>query len=79
MYQEKKEEEDLPAFNIALMHRCKDSINKRGGRLIKAIRNNTDNISTKRIEINRKQKWDTTLWTLQATNNSMDTSNDKQL
>ena len=54
MYQEKKEDEDLVAFKIALMHRYND-IKKYRGRLITATRNNA---SIKRTKISRKQKWE---------------------
>ena len=38
-------------------HRLEDYIEKRGGRLITATRNNTDDTMTRRPEITRKQKW----------------------
>ena len=52
--QEKKEEEDSVDVSI---QRIEDYIKKRGGRLITATRNNTDNMRTNRTTINRKQKW----------------------
>ena len=42
----------------ASTQRLEDCIQKRGGRLITAIRNNTDNIRNNRTTINRKQKWE---------------------
>ena len=42
----------------ASIQRLKDYIEKRGERLIKASRNNTDNTRTNRTTINRKQKWE---------------------
>ena len=52
MCQEKKEEKDLPA----LTHLDNDYIEKHGGRLITATRNNTEKMKTIRMEITRKQK-----------------------
>ena len=67
MYQEKREEEDLPALKSALTHRYKsgDYIEKNGGGLITAIRNDTDNTMANRMTITSKQKMGrkTTLWT----------------
>ena len=40
------------------IQRLEDYIKKRGGRLITATRNNTDNTSNKRTKITRKQKWE---------------------
>ena len=40
-----------------LIQRLKDYIKKRRGRLITAIRNNTDNTSINQTKITRKQKW----------------------
>ena len=59
MFQEKREEEDLPALKTALKHRYNDSktIYKNGG-LITAIRNNTENTMDNRMTITRKQKWE---------------------
>ena len=51
----------------ASIQRLEDYIQKRGGRLITATRNNTDNMTTNRI-ITRKQKWEK--------NNSMDVLSD---
>ena len=58
MYQEKREEEDLPASKTALTHRYNDSniIEKHERGLITAIRNNTDNTIDNRMIITRKQK-----------------------
>ena len=42
----------------ALRQRLEDYIEKRGGRLITATRNNTDDTKTGRTEITRKQKWE---------------------
>ena len=42
----------------ASIQRLEDYIEKRGGRLIKATRNNTDNTRTNGTEIARKQKWE---------------------
>ena len=53
MCQEKKKEEDFPAWKLALTHRLKDYIGKRKGRLITSTRNNTDGTT-----ITRKQKWE---------------------
>ena len=39
------------------MQRLEDYIQKRGGRLIPATKNNTDNMRTNRTTITRKQKW----------------------
>ena len=66
MYQEKSEEDDLPALKTALTHRYNDSdyIQKYDGGLITAIRNDTDNTMDNRMTITRKQKLGrkTTLW-----------------
>ena len=40
------------------MQRLEDYREIRGGRLITAIRNNTDKTTTNRKEINRKQNWE---------------------
>ena len=53
MYQERREEEDLPALKIALTHRF---IEKHEGGLIIATRNDTDNTRTHRMTTTRKQK-----------------------
>ena len=58
MWQEKIEEEDLPALKIALIQRCKVNREKHGERLITATRNNTDNTRNNRMGITRKQKWE---------------------
>ena len=60
MYQEKKEEEDLPASETVdtSIQRLEDYIQKREGRLITATRNNTDNMRTNRTTITRKPKWE---------------------
>ena len=52
------------------IQRLEDDIYKCEGRLIIAIRNNTDDTIINRIEITRKQKIGrkTTVWILQATN-----------
>ena len=63
-------EEDSPALKIASMHRYNELHKKRGGRLITAFRNNTDNTSINRTKIIRKQKW--------KEKNCMDISCDKQ-
>ena len=41
----------------ASIQRLEDYIEKRGGKVITATRNNTDNMRTNRTTINRKQKW----------------------
>ena len=43
---------------VASIQWLEDYIQKRGGRLITATRNNADNIRTKKTTINRKQKWE---------------------
>ena len=62
MFQEKREEEDLPALKTALTHRYNDSKtiykNTMEGGLIIAIRNDTDNTMDNRMTITRKQKWE---------------------
>ena len=40
------------------IQRLKDYIQKHGGRLITATRNNTENMMTNRMTITRKQKWE---------------------
>ena len=40
------------------VQRLEDYIEKRGGRLITATRNNTDNMRTNRTTITKKQKWE---------------------
>ena len=50
----KEEKEDLPALKIgvdASIQRLEDNIEKRGGRLITANRNNTNNTRTNKTEI----------------------------
>ena len=42
----------------ASRQRLEGCIQKRGGRLITATRNNTDNTRINRIKINEKQKWE---------------------
>ena len=42
----------------ASIQRLKEYIHKRGGKLITAIKNNTDNTIIKKIEINSKEKWE---------------------
>ena len=42
----------------AAIQRLEDYIEKRGGRLIRATRNNTDNMRTNRMAIIKKQKWE---------------------
>ena len=58
-YQEERGEEDLPVLKTvdASIQQLEDYIEKNGGRLITATRNNTDNMKTNRTEITRKQKW----------------------
>ena len=59
MYQEKREEEDLPALKTALTHRYNDTktiYKKNDGGLITASRNDTDNTMDNRMTITRKQK-----------------------
>ena len=60
MYQEKKQEEDLPALKITLMHRYNVSktTKKRRGRLMTITSNNTDNAKIYRTKITRNQKWE---------------------
>ena len=61
MYQEKREEEDLPASKTSVdtsIRRLEDYIEKHEGGLITAIRNNTDNTIDNRMTITRKQKWE---------------------
>ena len=61
MFQEKREEEDLPALKTSLTHRYNDSktIYKKHERgLITTFRNDTDNTMDNRITITRKQKWE---------------------
>ena len=50
----------------ASIQRFEDNTEKHEGRLITAIKNDTDNTMTVRMTITRKQKWEekTTLWTL---------------
>ena len=56
MYQEKREEEDLPASKTALtsIQRLEDDIQKHEGGLITAIRNDTDNTMDNRMTITWK-------------------------
>ena len=54
----------------ASLQRLEDYIHKCGERLIKAIKNNTDNTIINKTGINRKEKW--------KVYNSMDSSSDKQ-
>ena len=58
MYQEKKEEEDLPALKTVLTHPYSDEdwIEKREEKLITTTRNNTDNTRTNKPTITRKKK-----------------------
>ena len=58
MYQEKREEEDLPVLKTALTHRYNDYIEKHEGGLITTTRNDTDNMKTNRMTVTRKQKWE---------------------
>ena len=61
MFQEKREEEDLPALKTVLTHRYNDSktiYKKHEGGLITATRNETENTMNKRMTITRKQKWE---------------------
>ena len=58
MYQEKREEEDLPASKSALTHRDNGSTTTRKHErgLITAIRKDTDNTTDDTMTITRKQK-----------------------
>ena len=59
MYQEKREEEDLPALKIELdasIQRLEDYIEKLEEGPITAIGNETDNTMDNRMTITRKQK-----------------------
>ena len=69
MYQEKWEEEDLPALKTVLMHRYNDMEKHKKG-LITSTRNDNDNTVTNRMTITRKQKMGrkTTLWALYTPN-----------
>ena len=59
MYREKKEEVDLPALkSVDALIQLEGYIEKRGGKLITATRNNTDDKRISRTEITRKQKWE---------------------
>ena len=61
MFQEKREEEDLPALKDSVdasIQRLEDYIEKHEGGMITAIRNDTDNMMSNRITITRKQKWE---------------------
>ena len=60
MYQERREEENLPASKTALSHRYTlvDYIEKYERGLITAIRNDTDNTMDNGMTISRKQKWE---------------------
>ena len=57
MFQEKKEEEYLPALKTALTHRLEDYLQKHDGGLITTIRNDNDNTMDNRMTITRKQNW----------------------
>ena len=59
MYQEKKEEEDLPAEDsVDSSIQRHDYMKKRGEKLITTTRNNTKNKTIKRTKITRKRKWE---------------------
>ena len=60
MFQEKREEEDLPALKTALPHQYNDlkTVQKHDGGLITAIRNGNDNMMDNRMTITMKQKWE---------------------
>ena len=59
MCQEKKEEEDISIEDsVDASIQLEVYIEKSGGRLITASRNNTDNTRSKRTKITRKQKWE---------------------
>ena len=61
MFQEKREEEDLPALKTALTHPYNDSktiYKKHEGGLITATRNETENTMNNRMTITKKQKWE---------------------
>ena len=58
MYQERREEEELPVLKTALTQRLEDYIEKQEGGLITAIRNDTDNTKTNIMIMTRKQKWE---------------------
>ena len=60
MFQEKREEEDLPALKTALTHRYNDTktiYKKHEGGLITATGNDTENTMNNRMTMTRKQKW----------------------
>ena len=58
LYVSRKEGGRGLASTDASLQRLEDYIQKRGGSLIAAIRNNIDNMKTNRTTINRKQKWE---------------------
>ena len=61
MYQEKREERGLVSiedFVGASIQRLEDYIEKHDGRLITAIKNESDNSMHNRMTITRKQKWE---------------------
>ena len=61
MFQEKREEEDLPVLKDSVdasIHRLKDYIQKHDGGLITATGNETENTMTNTMTITRKQKWE---------------------
>ena len=60
MYQERREEEDLPAVNSidSSIQRLEDYIEKHEGELITAVRYETDNTMDNRMTMTRKQKWE---------------------
>ena len=68
--QAKKEEEDFPVFKTvdAAIQQLEDYFQKRGVRLIKITKNNSDNPRYKRTTITRKLKWEE--------NKSVDVSSD---
>ena len=53
---QEKEEKDMSALKTAL--RPEEYIEKRGGRLITATRNTTDDTKTNGTKITRKQNWE---------------------
>ena len=61
MYQERREEEDLPALKTERTHidtTTRGLRKKHEGGLITAIRNDTDNTKDNRMTIIRRQKWE---------------------
>ena len=57
----KERERGFPSFEDSVdvsIQRLEDYIQKRGGRLLTTIRNDTDNMRAKRTTITRKQNWE---------------------